>query len=235
MKRGPVVTSETFLETSTKTALSYESADLLLPNSEAEARTIISELGITTPTHVVPNAADAELFTPPERVARSGVLYVGRIEPHKNQLGLIRALRMTGIGLTIAGPPHPHHPQYFEACIAAAGPDVVFTGALNPAELVPLYQQAQVHAMPSFFETTGLSSLEAALCECGVVTTDRGYAREYFDGHAYYCDPTSESSIRTAIATAIQRPLTGMRERALERYTWPHAAAATVAAYESVV
>ena len=69
----------------------FESADLLLPNSDAEAQTVIRELGVTTRIAVVPNGADPELFSPPEHTQpRRGVAYMGRIEPHKNQLALIR-------------------------------------------------------------------------------------------------------------------------------------------------
>jgi len=72
----------------------YEAADLLLPNSRGEAGDIKRELGVTTPMTVVPNGVRPDLFDqeglPFER--RTTVLCVARLEPHKNQLGPIRAL-----------------------------------------------------------------------------------------------------------------------------------------------
>ncbi len=56
--------------------------------------------------------------------------------------------------------------------------------------------------MPSWFETTGLSSLEAAAMGCNIVITRKGDAYEYFGDYAYYCDPESPDSIFKAIEKA---------------------------------
>ncbi len=37
---------------------------------------------------------------------------------------------------------------------------------------------------------------------CNIVITNRGYASEYYDGHAFYCDPSSPSSILEAVKKA---------------------------------
>ncbi len=216
---------------------SYEMADLLLPNSEAEATQIVADLGVTTPMRVVPNAVDETLFTPGESSqARVGVLYAGRFEPHKNQLALIRAMSGTGIPTTLVGHAHPHHPDYFERCRRAADRNVTILPGRPHDELAPLYRAAKVHCLPSWFETTGLVSLEAALCGCNVVTTSRGYARDYFGEMAWYCDPADPGSIRSAVEAAIAAPArTELRDHVLQNYTWRHTAAATLAAYRAVL
>ena len=73
----------------------YESADLLLPNAMGEAESISRDLGVSTPMVPVPNGVDplSLLRANPPFEDRGYVLFVGRIDPHKNQLGLIRALR----------------------------------------------------------------------------------------------------------------------------------------------
>jgi glycosyltransferase involved in cell wall biosynthesis len=107
--------------------------------------------------------------------------------------------------------------------------------AMPQAELVEVYRRAAVHVLPSLFETTGLVSLEAAAAGCAVVTTDRGYAREYFGELAYYCDPRRRDSIRSAVADALSGgPSPELRARVLSCYTWRHAAVATAAAYASI-
>ena len=114
----------------------YEAADLLLPNSHLEAATLVADLGVTTPIRVVPNAVDPELFPPgPPWHEREGVLYVGRLEPHKNQLRLIDALRDTGVPLTIVGGEHLHHADYAEAVRAEAGSHVRVVGHTSHEEL----------------------------------------------------------------------------------------------------
>ena len=215
----------------------FELADLLLPNSDLEAAQIVTDTGATTPMHVVPNAVDPNMFTPPPAtVSRNGVLYVGRLEPHKNQLGLITELSGTGVPLTIVGPEHPHHEDYAKRCRAVADESVTFLGMLSGSRLRDAYRSALVHALPSWFETTGLVSLEAAATGCAIVTTNRGYAREYFQDFATYCDPGSKGSIRRAVELALQKPApASLRNRILNNYTWDHTARATLAGYKLAI
>jgi glycosyltransferase involved in cell wall biosynthesis len=219
--------------------LAYESADLLLPNSELEAEAIRRELGVTTPQVVVPNGIDESLFGQQSAATETrdeNVLYVGRFEPHKNQLGLIRALRDRPYRLILAGPSHPHHQKYYEQCLQEAGGNVEFVPERSQADLVALYQRARVHVVPSWYETTGLVSLEAAALRCNVVTTDRGFAREYFGDLAWYCDPANPQSITKAVDEAVHSPYkTALRERVLERFTWRAAAEATLRAYRQAL
>lgn len=219
--------------------LTFESADILLPNSKMEAETIRAELGVTTPMAVVPNGIDHALFgcevTPTDRREET-VVYVGRLEPHKNQLSLIRALRRRPYKLVLVGPPHPHHLDYMERCRREAGDNVEFIGGKTQHELVRLYQQARVHALPSFYETTGLVSLEAAAVGCNIVSTNRGYAREYFGSRGWYCDPSDERSIAEAVDQAMNSPYDPyLRQLIFERFTWQHAATATIGAYEAAL
>ena len=229
--------SEALAWSAIESRANFEAADMLLPNSQMEADTIVRDLAITTPMRVVPNAVDPGRFPPGlPWEQREGVLYVGRLEPHKNQLGLIQALRGTRIRLTIVGGQHPHHAAYAAAVRAQAGGAVRVVGQTPHDELKDFYARARVHAVPSGFETTGLVSLEAAIAGCNVVTTEVGYAREYFGDMAWYCAPRDPDSIRSAVLAALAAPPRDtLRRRILDRYTWDHAAAATAAAYRELV
>jgi glycosyltransferase involved in cell wall biosynthesis len=216
----------------------YEAADMLLPNSQGESSTLRRELRVRTPMRVVPNGVDAaEWGAPGSERLREYVAYVGRIDPHKNQLGLIRALRGTGFPLVIAGPTHPHHAEYEQRCRSAArGQPVEFLPAVAGDELRAVYQGARVHAMPSFFETTGLASLEAAMSGCAVVSTREGWAKEYFGDLATYCRPLSRRSIRSAVERNWDaEPRPELRRLILEKYTWHQAARETISAYEALL
>jgi glycosyltransferase involved in cell wall biosynthesis len=232
-----VAKSEALAKFAIQTTSLYESADLLLPNSELEAAQIVRDLEVTTPMRVVPNGVDPAKFRaglPWDQ--RQGVLYVGRLEPHKNQLGLIYALRGTGVPLTIVGGGHPHHPEYLAAVKAEAGENVRVVGQTPHGQLADYYASARVHVLPSRFETTGLVSLEAAVSGCNVVTTEVGYAREYFKDMAWYCNPGDPDSIRSAVFAALAAPPQDLlRERILQHYTWEHTAEATAAAYRDVL
>jgi glycosyltransferase involved in cell wall biosynthesis len=216
----------------------YEAADMLLPNSVGEANALRRELRVHTAMRVVPNGIDEDDWRPVEdEWSREYVAYVGRIDPHKNQLGLIEALRGSGLPLVVAGPTHPHHTAYAQRCrMAAYGQPVKFLPAVAGPQLCAVFQGARVHAMPSFFETTGLASLEAAMCGCAVVSTREGWAHEYFGDLATYCRPASRRSIRSAVERAWQAgPQLELRRVIVARYTWRRAAEATVRAYETLL
>ena len=215
----------------------FESADLLLPNAVGEGKSLVADFGVTTPIFPVPNGVDPTRFSAPGLPFedREHVLYVGRVEPHKNQLGLINALKDAGIPLTIAGHEHPDHAAYVRACRRAGEGWVDFHFSATSDELAGLYRRARVHVVPSWFETTGLVSLEAALSGCSIATTDRGYAREYFDRYAWYLDPEVSDSILRAVRSAWDNPPSpDLRKRILDNYTWSHVAEATLAAYRSL-
>jgi glycosyltransferase involved in cell wall biosynthesis len=218
----------------------FESADLLLPNSAAEAHAVQNELSVTTPMQVVPNAVDEELLGLDEQpeAERCTVLCLGRLEPHKNQLSVIRALSGTGLPVEIVGPVHPDHQAYEAACRESAGPNIRFFGSVKygEPEHTQALRRARVSVLASWFETTGLASLEAAATGARVVTTERGFAREYFGESALYCDPGSEASIRSAVLSAWEQPHDGrLRKRIAEQFTWRHTAEATLAGYRAVL
>jgi glycosyltransferase involved in cell wall biosynthesis len=87
--------------------------------------------------------------------------------------------------------------------------------------------------MPSWYDTPGLTSLEAFVSGCPVVVTEFGSPREYFGSLATYCSPTDYASIRTAVEKASGlRPSVETRQQFQERFSWQRAAEATAAAYK---
>ncbi len=209
-------------------------AAALLPNSQAESDIINAHFGVSRPTVAVPNAADQTVFGPPtESADRNGVLCIGRIEPRKNQLALIHALRGTGIPLTLVGAPGRYSGAYYGRCRRAADASVRFAGPQPPAELRRLCHRACVHACVSWYETPGLVSLEAALCGCAIVATPGGCTREYLRDDASYGQPDDPQSLRAAVERAIQRgPSPTLAQRVATDYTWDAAANKTLEAYE---
>ena len=227
-----------------------QEVDLLLPNSALEIDHLEGILGLRGALKpkciVVPNGVvyhDAVLPTTGSKLDealanKQFVLQAARIQSAKNQLSLLQALIDVPVMIVFAGQPSPYELEYVETCriLAEKRGNVIFTGQLTSDELAGLYNAATVHALPSFRETPGLASLEAAAAGCRVVTTSVGSAREYFGTYAWYCDPGSVKSIRKAVLQALDSPVPrGLREHVLKHYTWEEAAKTTLAGYEMVL
>ncbi|MDH7463258.1 glycosyltransferase family 4 protein [Chitinophagaceae bacterium 26-R-25] len=213
-------------------------ASLLLPNSYNEYKRLFKSYNTAQKFVVVPNAINTALFLKKSTTARNEklVLCVGRIEGLKNQLNLIKALNDTTYQLVIIGAPATNQLGYFEQCRAAASQNISFIDNIPQEQLVQYYEQARVHVLPSWFETTGLSSLEAGAMGCNVVITDKGDASEYFGELAFYCDPASPASIFNAVDAAAKQPVKdSLREKILSQYTWEIAALKTEEAYNTAL
>ncbi|WP_214073062.1 glycosyltransferase family 4 protein [Mucilaginibacter sp. dw_454] len=213
-------------------------ARMILPNSESEYKRVMQAYPSAVKYEVVPNGIDPKLFQYDANAERDEnlVICVARIEGIKNQLNLIKALNNTRFKLLLIGNHSPNQQAYYNECRNIAAANIEFIDHLPQDDLVAYYQRANVHVLPSWFETTGLSSLEAATMGCNIVITNKGDTREYFGDDAFYCNPENPESIRAAIeqaASAEHQP--ALRERILQKYTWAQAAKCTLAAYQQIV
>ena len=219
----------------------------VLPNSKAEADQLERLLGVDPARiHIVPNGVDTIVNTPDPRLAKQAfqggdyVLYVGRIEPRKNVLGLIKACLSAQLPLISIGQAPLEHQKYDQECRKAAEcGQVQFAGALSKEDplLASAMANARVFALPSWFETPGLAALEAAALGTPVVITRRGSTRDYFGGSAIYCDPARPSTVRTAIESAWNKPPASrdqLAARIQREWTWTEVARITEGIYDAV-
>ncbi len=219
-------------------------ADAILPNSRAEADQLV-QLFATDRRKlcVVPNGVDPQIAgaRPDSFRALVGqepfVLYVGRIEPRKNLLGLIEALRGSARRLVVVGDPVPIHEGYERRCRERGRDFTTWVPRLDPDDplLASAYAAARVLALPSWFETPGLVALEAALVGCPVVVTPHGCTREYFGDRVEYARPGSGASIAAAIDRAWERPRpTELARLVGEEYLWSQVARRTAEVYAAI-
>ncbi len=208
-------------------------ADVVLPASEVEAYLYGERLRASrVPFVVAPLGVDDEAFGVERPRVRAGVLCAARIEPKKNQAALLYALRDVPVDLTLVG--GAYDAPYLALCRRWAGPRTRFVPHAEHAEVLALMAGCAVHAHPSWLESPGLSSLEAAATGARIVVGDRGTEREYFGADVDYADPADPATIRAAVLRALER---GPRDRgdALERRlgarTWRRCAEATLEAY----
>ncbi|MFD2873864.1 glycosyltransferase family 4 protein [Mucilaginibacter ximonensis] len=213
-------------------------AKIILPNSMSELNRIKERYACQTPYAIITNGINPEKFeydtnTPKDEKL---VISVGRIEKRKNQLNIIRALNNTDYKLVLIGAATPTQQSYYQQCVDAAGPNVQLLNRIPHEDMVKYYQLAKVHVLASWFETTGLSSLEAAIMRCNLVITDKGDTRDYFGDDAFYCAPENPDSIRKAVDLAAKAPINeDLANKILTEHTWKKAAQQTLAAYKSIL
>ncbi len=139
------------------------------------------------------------------------ILNVGNIEPRKNQLNLLQAMKQfKNLKLVTIG--HIRDKAYARQCLELGEEQFVFLGALdhdNPL-LRSAYAACEAFALPSTLETPGLAALEAAAQGARIVITAVGAPREYFGKYAHYVeDPQNSDEIAAQLTQALATPAPG--------------------------
>lgn len=215
-------------------------ADALLPNSTMEVDVLKRDFKINKPCYIIPNCSDRMFYHVNGRIfnekynLRDFVLCVGRLSYRKNQLALINAMKNTDHKLVLIG--RKSSEEFYQLCKNAANENVIFIDELKHHELASAYGAAKVHILPSWFETPGLSSLEAGLAGCNIVSTDKGCTKEYFKDMVHYCNPENTESIYASIESAYGKPKDiALSDYIFKNYTWENAAQKTLDAYIEVL
>ena len=183
--------------------------------------------------------ADPELFREQTGLKEPFIMQAGRIEPGKNQAMLCWALRKTDVPIVLIGG-SKHWPSYAELCRSISGPKLTIIDHIPQHLLASAYAAAAVHTLPSWMETCGLVSLEAALSGTPLVGSTFGHELEYLEGDAWYGDPGDPASIRNAVLSALHagrkhpRPI-AMKQKVLGRFNWEKTVSATERLYQRVL
>ena len=238
-ERLPIVCSSIFYETSARKRFYWKQAcnlngtkaylvkralldcDRILPNSMAERVQVSRVFGIPiTRMAVIPNGVESSMaqgssecfYAAHSDIPRGQriVLFVGRIEPNKNVLDLLKAFsHIEDAALVIVGQFAPGVDQLYRAQVLASLQEqrsrAFWLGALPHVQLADVYAAASVHVLPSHAETAGLSALEAGLAGCNLVVGNSAPSREYFDGIAEITKP-EPTSIGRSIRKALDLP-----------------------------
>lgn len=166
------------------------------------------------------------------------IVFVGHIYPGKNIGRLIKAFaevrREHDVHLVIAG---RHRWRYQEELdlIPKLGLDefVHLVGHIAHEDLVAVYNLAELMALPSFYESFGLVTVEAQACGCPVVVSQTGGAPEAAGDGAIYVDPWDEKSIADGMTEVLSNEaqrgeLVAKGFRNAERFSWEKTARGTL-------
>jgi glycosyltransferase involved in cell wall biosynthesis len=205
-------------------------------------------------TRVIYGGADPSRFAPDPSQSRNGVLFVGRITPHKGVDRLLQALP-AGAVARIAGsdghdplPPERNYPHLLRQL--AQNREVEFVGAVSDSDLPSLHRSAAVFVLPSVSRTCygreigvsellGLSILEAMASGTPIVASAIGGVPEIVrDGETGFLVPPGDvDALRAQLAEILGDPglarRLGANARAavLERFTWSRVAERCLDAY----
>lgn len=167
-------------------------------------------------------------------LARGFLLHIGTVEPRKNLVRLIQAVRGLSPPLVLVGS-RGWSDQPILAAVAAAGERVVHLDYVSDLDLQALLRGAGLLVYPSLYEGFGLPLVEAMAAGTPVACADIPVFREVAGDAAAYFDPTDPSAIADVLAALLEDEgergrlaLAGPARAA--RYTWPAAADRLVAA-----
>jgi glycosyltransferase involved in cell wall biosynthesis len=214
-------------------------ADIIVTQSRAETRLLEADADGPLPdVRVAHNGVDPWFFDGSAVQGHSivgdepFVLSVGRIEPRKNQLTLARAMRSVPRRLVLVGAVLPGNESYLRAC-ADALPSLVHVPHLDRRVLPHVYAATDVHVLPSWYETTGLATLEAMAAGAPCVAGLGPCVEDYFASAegVRLSRPGDERGLRASILDALDEPR-GQGRKLAARFTWDRTARELLDAYQ---
>lgn len=176
----------------------------------------------------------------------SFILCVGALEPRKNILNLIDALKIIHkkhkrVLLVIAGRTGPDHKR-LERRIREddLGSWVKVAGYLPLEELRGLYRLASVFVFPSLCEGFGLPLLEAMACDLPIASSQVSSLPEVAQDAALYFHPEepedmAENIVRLLEDEDLRQSLVAKGKRRVLEFDWESTAVKTLGFYQSVV
>ena len=227
-----------------------ELADIVLVQTSKEAEDLIETYDVTINWEKVVNGVGEQFqdLTNLESAAtklsfENYILCIGRIEARKNQLNIVDAVekirkkRQENLQLVFIGrkssKKHPAYVRKFDKKVVQS--DWIHYLGEVPYRDIPLYlKYAKVGVSASWFETTGLTSLEALYCGTNAVAAGER-AREYLGNNVTYCEPNSVDSIASAIEKEYYAPRPGKLSSEMVNFTWENAAKKTFEIYKKLL
>ncbi len=238
-------------------------ANLILADSEASRRDILTRLKIAPQKVRTVYLAPAPHFKPAETWAQIEAvsqkynlpevfaLYLGGFDARKNLKALLRAWTFVsgGLGdeikLVLAGNLPKSNSAFFPDPLKMAkelgiAEHIVTPGWIDEADKPALYSAARLFVYPSRYEGFGLPVLEAMACGAPVVAANAASLPELVGSAAFQLDPDDTKGLAASIISlTIQEnthnDMATKGYRQAQQFTWQKTATQTLQAYKDVL
>ena len=216
---------------------SAKRADLLLTVSKFSKDEIIRHFGIDcekisiTYNSVLPseNAMNEEVDLKQLYGLDKYILYVGRIEPRKNHLTLLKAfielgLHEKGYKLVMVGVKDLNYKDFFTYYDGLAGiqKESVLFLQVPFSHLVSLYRNAKLFVFPSFAEGFGIPPLEALAYGCPLLCSNVTAMSEFGLPDENTFNPSDIEELKSKMKEQLLKPIEkcSYKESVLGHYDW---------------
>jgi len=194
-------------------------SDKILAVSDFNKREIEKYLGITT-AEVIYNSVDSEKFYP-EGKKEDLVVTVGFISwenvKRKGLETFVKAAKyLPEVQFVMIGQASDDSIDYLKSI---ASDNVEFIGFVSDEELLHIYQRTKVYCQLSYYESFGMTPVEAMLCECVPVVCQRGALPEVVGNAGFYAAYGDEKKTAEAIKKALNTSSDELVKQARERVT----------------
>lgn len=216
--------------------------------SRATKRELERQFSLHIPIHVVAEATDISRFSKLSHVqfSRPYFLAMTDFSPRKNILRTLQAYalfpqqtRQRYDIRIVLSMEYSKNKILSEAKALKILPFVKFHYQPTDPEVANLYRNAMLFVYPSLYEGFGLPILEAMVCGCPVLTSNRGAMKETAADAALLVNPESVTDISRAMKLAISQPniVRDCRKRGLAHarsFSWKDTAKKTLRVYEAL-
>lgn len=225
----------------------------LVTVSETSRRDIVDEIGVDpSRIGVVPVGVDPEIFKPRPEIAQVPGRIIAVISsdvPLKGLAFLLEALaklrtEVPHAHLVVIGRVRPEDPARRTVARLGLEGAVTFTNNITHEEVLELYAQAEVAAVPSLYEGFSLPSVQAMASGVALVCTRAGAIPEVAGAHdetALLVEPGDPAALAASLRRLLEDPAArrrlgaAARRRVLDRFTWKQMAIGTADLYRRIL
>jgi len=221
------------------------SAEIVLPNTNAEGNYLVNALEVKNKFKVIHNGVekrflhgDPSMFTKKFGI-KDFILYVGHLgQERKNGERIISAFSQLDHPCVIIA--NVMNNNSGKKCVEMINKsrNIVFINWMkhNDPLLSSAYAACHTFALPTLYETPGRAAMEASLAGANVVVTPFGGTKEYFQELVDYTNPYSITDIKKSLENSLIKSKNDkLKKHIQDNFLWDKIAKKTLEVYKQII